>query len=269
MKRFLSLSRIRFLIATLLALGLMLIPTTGAYAAPTLRDFYYGAEEISCGGIGDLLVGQTFEATSDYSVTSVKFNIKQALGDPGNVYVYLMETDGSGLPSGSYLATAMRSSYSTGWLEWTFSSSYTVISGEVYALVISQPDATTWPEPENEVIFWGDEDGTYDDGGYVYKFGEGAWQHDTTFYVDLSFEVYGGPPDYYVDDDNYPGPGNGSLADPFCKIQDAIDAATGTTITVLPGTYDEDLFINKSNLTIKSTWSKNSFECKIKKGSEK
>ena len=29
----------------------------------------------------------------------------------------------------------------------------------------------------------------------------------------------------YVDDANCPGPGSGTEADPFCKIQDGIDAA--------------------------------------------
>jgi parallel beta-helix repeat protein len=57
-------------------------------------------------------------------------------------------------------------------------------------------------------------------------------------------------PPWYVDDD-CTAPGTGTLADPFCKIQDAIDAATDDdTIIIAAGTYNErDITINKS-LTI-------------------
>jgi hypothetical protein len=50
----------------------------------------------------------------------------------------------------------------------------------------------------------------------------------------------------YVDDDNCPGPGAGTPADPYCKIQDAINAASpGDVINVNPGTYDGALTIAK------------------------
>ncbi len=52
----------------------------------------------------------------------------------------------------------------------------------------------------------------------------------------------------FVDDDNCPGPGDGSIGNPYCSIQTAIDNAVDTDeIVVAPGTYFETInFIGKA-----------------------
>ncbi len=43
---------------------------------------------------------------------------------------------------------------------------------------------------------------------------------------------------WYVDDGNCPGPGSGTKGDPFCVIQDGLDAAVdGDTVSVVVATY--------------------------------
>ncbi len=51
---------------------------------------------------------------------------------------------------------------------------------------------------------------------------------------------------WFVDDDNCPGPGSGTQADPFCSIQDGIDtAAGGDKILIAEGTYYENVVVDK------------------------
>jgi len=56
---------------------------------------------------------------------------------------------------------------------------------------------------------------------------------------------------WFVNDDNCPGPGSGTLTDPFCKIQDAVDAASpGDMISVGEGIYTESVNIPTEILTM-------------------
>lgn len=56
---------------------------------------------------------------------------------------------------------------------------------------------------------------------------------------------------WFVDDDNCPGPGTGTLTDPFCRIQDAIDAAApGDVINVAKGFYTEYVSIPTEMFTM-------------------
>jgi len=70
---------------------------------------------------------------------------------------------------------------------------------------------------------------------------------------------------YYVDDDNCPGPGNGTQEDPFCSIQDAIDdASDGDTIIVSAGLYGS-VVIDKS-LTLKGAQA--TFDARTRSGED-
>jgi len=52
------------------------------------------------------------------------------------------------------------------------------------------------------------------------------------------------PSEVWVDDDNCPGPGSGTQLDPFCKIQDGIDAvASPGTVHVAAGNYSENIIL--------------------------
>jgi len=57
----------------------------------------------------------------------------------------------------------------------------------------------------------------------------------------------------YVDDDNCPGPGTGTQADPLCRIQRAIELSlAGDEIIVAPGTYHELIDFIGKNVTLRS-----------------
>ena len=59
--------------------------------------------------------------------------------------------------------------------------------------------------------------------------------------------------DIHVDDDTCPATGSGTPSDPYCKINDAINAASsGDTVLVHPGTYSETQFPPRSTITMVS-----------------
>ena len=59
---------------------------------------------------------------------------------------------------------------------------------------------------------------------------------------------------WHVDDDACPGPGSGTALDPFCRIQDGINASSsGDTVLVSPGTYVEHIHYFGKAITVSST----------------
>ncbi|MCH8969805.1 MAG: right-handed parallel beta-helix repeat-containing protein [Planctomycetes bacterium] len=58
---------------------------------------------------------------------------------------------------------------------------------------------------------------------------------------------------WYIDDDTCPKPGSGTQADPFCRIQDGIDASSsGDELVAAPGLYIENINFLGKVITLRS-----------------
>ncbi|MHC4320209.1 MAG: hypothetical protein ACYS1B_16930, partial [Planctomycetota bacterium] len=67
-----------------------------------------------------------------------------------------------------------------------------------------------------------------------------TWYRSSLFVAAVSLFSTAQAATIYVDDDNCPGPGDGSELNPYCSIQTAIDNAVDfDEVIVAPGTYVE------------------------------
>ena len=89
---------------------------------------------------GNIWQGQTFTPAASHTITSVKFQIKRAGTNGGDLTVALYATSG-GVPTGSVLSsvTVPSNNVSTqwGWVEFTLGTEYTLSVSTMYALVMS------------------------------------------------------------------------------------------------------------------------------------
>ena len=166
---------------------------------PILHDKYNDSDASFLGSeqIRTVTVAaQTFEASSNYPISSVKIKISR-FGSPNNVTVEIQATTGSAgveEPSGVVLATITVSGngISTGpsYVEFTFASPYTLTTGVVYAIVVKVPA----PTGSGKIIWDVDDDApvTYLEGSVFTSQTSGdagTWTRRGT--KDAAFETWG------------------------------------------------------------------------------
>ncbi|MHC4127703.1 MAG: right-handed parallel beta-helix repeat-containing protein [Planctomycetota bacterium] len=81
-----------------------------------------------------------------------------------------------------------------------------------------------------------------------------TWYRSSLFVAAVSLFSTAQAATIYVDDDNCPGPGDGSELNPYCSIQTAIDNAVDfDEVIVAPGTYVEAIDYLGKAITVRST----------------
>ena len=177
------------LFALVMALSLVMLPV-GVVQAANLYEYYNTGDDNSVGFHSTWWSAQTFTAESDHSVTSVKLLLWHS-GSIGTVTVSIRATDGSGQPTGSDLTsgTIHGDNITTSGLgEWEdiALTSYNLIGGTKYAIVVRAPDAQL---PDN--LRWqGDfSSPTYAGGNMeISSDSSGNWTTYTDY--DFMFEVW-------------------------------------------------------------------------------
>jgi len=154
-----------------------------------LFEYYEGPRTHTNSLYGVYGEAQTFIPTMSHSLTYTQLSLKK-VGTIGNVTVSLRATSSS-LPTGSdlisvvFAGSTLDTSY--GWITCTYDSSYAVVAGTEYAIVILLAGG----DSSNYVGVASDHTGEYANGDSVYSTDSGSsW----TSYVDddLLFRNYGG-----------------------------------------------------------------------------
>lgn len=130
---------------------------------------------------------QTFTATSSYTITSVKLLIyRGSAGTSGNAIVAIKATSagkptGADLCSGSVAISALTTSTSGAWVEFTLGAGTALTSGTKYAIV-TYNDSTGYHYPRIDTA------SGYSTGNAGYSTDSGTnWTETTT---DILFETY-------------------------------------------------------------------------------
>ena len=149
---------------------------------------YITGDDSSRGAGYATYLAQTFTAESNHTVSSVKLKMYYVINNSGTLTVSIKATSG-GLPTGSDLASGSRlvqgmSNTSPGeWYEITMDTPYDLVSGTVYAIVITATDASLGVREDETSP-------SYSGGNEVLSTDSGA---NWTAYTgrDLMFEIWG------------------------------------------------------------------------------
>ena len=178
------------LLILILVLSLMMLPASVVQAS-NLYEYYNTGEDNASGFHSKYWTAQTFNATADHSVTSVKLLLYR-YGFPGTVTVSIRATDGSGHPTGSDLTSGTIDGNTLTTAPWGLwyeiaLSPYDLTSGTKYAIVVRAPSGNL-----TDYLRW-----SYDDSAPTYAGGNFEASSDSgtnwTTYADkdFMFEVWG------------------------------------------------------------------------------
>jgi len=93
--------------------------------------------------------GQSFTASQDYTIGSVKLKMYRSTGTSGDVVVYLYNADGDGKPTGSPLATGTLAISNLGyqspaWHSIDFDTNVSLTNGTLYIIMAKSTDSSFW-----------------------------------------------------------------------------------------------------------------------------